>query len=100
MQLDDERRRLVQETQTLQQRQNEISKLIPKEKDAPKKQTFIEEGRNLRERVTGLETQIKQVEADQRLVLLSIPNMSHPDAPVGTTARGPPVFCCAAPACG
>ena len=47
--LDDERKRLVHETQQVQQRQNEVSKLIPREKDAHKKQELIQEGRRLRE---------------------------------------------------
>ena len=85
--LDDERKRLVQQTQTLQQRQNEVSKLIPREKDPPKKQALVQEGRSLREQVAELETQVKQVEGDLRTVLLTIPNMTHPDAPVGTTAE-------------
>jgi seryl-tRNA synthetase len=85
--LDDERKRLVQETQTWQQRQNEISKLIPKEKDKDKKQALIQEGRELREKVVAMETQIKQVEADLQGALAGIPNMSHPQAPVGTTAE-------------
>jgi seryl-tRNA synthetase len=83
--LDDERKRLVQETQTLQQRQNEISKLIPKEKDKDKKQALIQEGRGLRGQVTALEEQSKQVEADLKAALSVIPNMTHPDAPVGAT---------------
>jgi seryl-tRNA synthetase len=83
--LDDERKRLVQETQTLQQRQNEISKLIPREKDKDKKQAHIQEGRELRERVTALEGQIKQVEIDLRAALAVIPNMTHPEAPVGAS---------------
>src|SRR4051794_40755097 len=84
--LDDERKRLVQETQALQQRQNEVSKLIPKEKDPAKKQALIQEGRDLREKVAGLESRSKQAEADLRAVLVTIPNMTPPDAPVGTTA--------------
>src|SRR5215831_8508178 len=84
--LDDERKRLAQETQTLQQRQNEISKLIPKEKDKDKKQTLIQEGRELRDKVGALEGKIKEVEQALREVLYTIPNMSHPDAPVGRTA--------------
>src|SRR5947207_11734131 len=86
VQLDDERKRLIQQTQTLQQRQNEVSKLIPKEKDAAKKQELIAEGKGLREQVSGLEAQKKKVEEDLHSALLTIPNMSHPDAPVGTTA--------------
>jgi seryl-tRNA synthetase len=86
VQLDDQRKCLVQEAQTLQQRGNEVPKLIPKEKDAARKQALIEEGRKLREQVAALESQRKQVEVDLHTALLTIPNMSHPDAPVGTTA--------------
>src|SRR5207244_10948818 len=69
VQLDDERRRLAQETQALQQQQNELSKLIPKEKDKNKKQTLIQQGRELREKVAALEAQQKQIEADLRTAL-------------------------------
>jgi seryl-tRNA synthetase len=83
--LDDQRKEVLQKTQVLQQRQNEISKLIPKEKDKDKKQSLVQEGRTLREQVTALETEVKQVEENLRLVLYTIPNMTHPDAPIGTT---------------
>ena len=69
VQLDDDRKRLVQQTQLLQQRANEVSKLIPKEKDAAKKQELIAEGKALREEVAALEKQLKQVEADLHAVL-------------------------------
>jgi seryl-tRNA synthetase len=85
--LDDERKRFIQEIQTIQQRKNEIDKLIPKEKDATKKQGLIQEGRSLREKVAALEAQSKSVEKELHDVLLTIPNMSHPGAPVGTTAQ-------------
>jgi len=84
-QLVDERKRLVQQTQAVQQRQNEVSKLIPKEKDAAKKQALIAEGKQLREQVVGLESQARQAEADLKALLAAIPNMTHPDAPVGGT---------------
>jgi seryl-tRNA synthetase len=85
--LDDERKRVVQETQTVQQRQNEIAKLTKGEKDPAKRQGLIQEGRALKEKVAGLEKQSKQVEADLRGALVAIPNMTHPDAPVGTEAK-------------
>ncbi len=85
VQLDDQRKHLLQVTQLKQQRANEVSKLIPKEKDAAKKQELIQEGRKLREEITALESQVKQVLADLDTVLLAIPNMTHPDAPVGGT---------------
>src|SRR5438477_256067 len=85
VQLDDDRKRLEQHTQTIQQRQNEVSKLIPKEKDAAAKQKLIAEGKTLREQVSGLEKQIDQVKEDLRAALVTIPNMTHPAAPIGTT---------------
>jgi seryl-tRNA synthetase len=86
VQLDDERRRLVQEAQVKQQRANEIAKKVGPEKDPAKKQELIAEGRKLREEVAAVETRVKQADADLKAVLLTIPNMSHPDAPVGKEA--------------
>ncbi|HEY1378483.1 MAG TPA: serine--tRNA ligase [Gemmataceae bacterium] len=85
--LDDERKRLVQEAQTLQQRANELSKGIPKEKDAAKKQELIAEGKRLRVQVAEAEWQVKEIEAKLHAALLVIPNLTHPDAPVGSTAE-------------
>ncbi len=85
--IDDERKRLVQQTQVIQQRQNEVSKLIPKEKDAARKQELIAEGKRLREEVAGGEKQLKEIQEQLHAALLTIPNMTHPDAPVGTTAE-------------
>src|SRR5207245_8326803 len=66
VQLDDERKRLVQEAQTLQQRRNEASKAVPREKDPAKRQALIQEGQGIREQIATLENRVKQVEADLR----------------------------------
>jgi seryl-tRNA synthetase len=81
-----EKKRLVREVQSIQQKQNELAKSTGKEKDPDKKKTLIEEGRKFREQVAALEAQQKQIEVDLRAVLLTIPNMTHPDAPVGKLA--------------
>lgn len=81
--LDDDRKRLVQEAQTLQQRANEVAKSIPKEQDAAKKQDLIAEGKSLRDQVAAFDREIKAAEEKLHTELLSIPNLSHPDAPVG-----------------
>lgn len=81
--LDDQRKRLSQETQQLQQRQNQVAQLTSKEKDQAKRQELIQEGKSLKEKVSGLDKQVKQVEADLEAVLKTIPNVTHPAAPVG-----------------
>ena len=88
--LDDERKRLIAETQTLQQRANELSKRIPQEKDPAAKQALIAEGKQLREQVGTLDKQVKQAAADLHVALLTIPNMTHSAAPVGHTAAWAP----------
>jgi seryl-tRNA synthetase len=87
VQLDDERKQLVNETQHLQQRQNEVNKLVPGEKDPARKQELIAEGKALRAKVSELEVRGKQLELDLRAALMTIPNMTHPEAPVGGTAE-------------
>jgi seryl-tRNA synthetase len=85
VELDDRRKKLVGEQQAIEQRANEVSGQIPKEKDAARKQELIAEGKRLREQKAGMEGEVKQVKADLLAALLTIPNMTHPDAPVGST---------------
>ncbi len=90
----EERKRLIAQKQQLEQRANEFSKetgqLLGKEKDPAKKEALKQarsaEGKALRDQIGPLDAQQKQVEADLNAVLAMIPNMTHPDAPVGTTA--------------
>jgi seryl-tRNA synthetase len=88
VQLDDERKRIVQETQVVQQRANEIAKKVGPEKDPAKKQELIAEGKTLREKVKSLEEQAGRVQSDLHAALMTIPNMSHPDAPVSVDPAG------------
>jgi seryl-tRNA synthetase len=81
--LEEDRRRLVQETQIIQQRQNEVAKLTKGERDAAKRDAFIQEGKSLKEKVASLEKQLKQTESDLRAQLAAVPNLTHPAAPRG-----------------
>jgi seryl-tRNA synthetase len=81
------RKDLIQKTQQFQQRQNEVAKLTGKEKDPATRDGLIREGRELKEQVGGLEKQLKEIEAKQETALKQIPNMAHPQAPVGREAK-------------
>jgi seryl-tRNA synthetase len=83
--LDDERKKLVSENQLKQQEANAVAKKVGPEKDAAKKQELIAQGRKLRDEVAAGEARIKQVEGDLKAALHTIPNMTHPAAPVGDT---------------
>src|SRR5204863_222926 len=46
-----------------------------------------QEGLQFCERIAELEGRSREVEADLHAALLTIPNMTHPEAPVGTTSE-------------
>jgi hypothetical protein len=82
-----QRKQLTREVQLLHQRQNELQKQTGAEKDPQRRQKLIDEGRELRAKVSELEAQLRQVEADLRAVLYTIPNLTHPDAPPGSRSE-------------
>jgi seryl-tRNA synthetase len=81
--LDDERKRLLSVMQVKQAEANANAKSVGPEKDPAKKQELIALGKKLREAVAQYDTQVKQVEADLKAVVSTIPNMTHPAAPIG-----------------
>ena len=83
VQLEQTRRLFQIEVEDLNRKANEVSKSIGKAKDPAEREARKEEGRLLREK-----TQTRQAELDNLTVELEslhrqIPNLSHPDAPVG-----------------
>jgi seryl-tRNA synthetase len=86
VELDNDRRRYEQQLQETQRQANEVAKSIPNEKDPARRQQLIANGKELRSQVGTFEERLKLVRKALHNQLLTIPNMSHPDAPVGTTA--------------
>jgi len=80
-----QRSELITGGDALRHEQKETSTQIPKEKDADRKKTLIARGKELRTQVGENEKALKQVETDLRAEQTSIPNITHPDAPVGAT---------------
>ena len=68
------------------QRQNEIAQTIPKEKSPEARKSLIEEGKTLKQTVPGIEARLKDIESDVRTALMTIPNMTHPNTPLGGEA--------------
>ncbi len=79
------RNQLIVEGDQLRHEQKELSNEIPKTKDADKKQALIVRGRELREQIAANEVAQKEYEVEVRIEQARIPNMTHPDAPVGRT---------------
>ena len=80
--LDNERKRLQKLSDETKAKQNEISKKFQSAK--PEERTALkDESTKLKEQVAVLDGQMKRAEDQLRIALLPIPNMTHPDAPVG-----------------
>jgi seryl-tRNA synthetase len=83
VELADRRSALIRELNELKQRQNQLAKSVGRERDEDARQRLIEESRAMKERIPEKETELSKVEGRLREELLKIPNMTHPDAPIG-----------------
>ena len=86
LELRDTRSQLIVSLDKDRQRQNEIAQAIPKEKSPEARQALIEEGKSLKQSVPGIDARLKEIEADIRTTLMSVPNMTHPETPLGEEA--------------
>ena len=56
-----------------------------KEKDADKRKELVAEGRRLRDEITEKEEDLRRLDEELKRRLSRIPNLTHPDAPIGQT---------------
>ncbi|HEV8223960.1 MAG TPA: serine--tRNA ligase, partial [Rubrobacteraceae bacterium] len=83
VELADRRSALIQELNELRQRQNQMARSIGKEQDPESRDRLIAESRAMKDRIPEKEADLSEVEQRMREELLKIPNMTHPDAPIG-----------------
>jgi seryl-tRNA synthetase len=83
VELADRRSALIQELNELKQRQNQLAKSVGRESDEDARQRLIEESRAMKEHIPQKEAELAQVEERLREEQLKIPNITHPDAPIG-----------------
>jgi len=75
------------EVDELNRQVNELSKSIGKAKDSAEREARKEEGRKLRERTAAAQAEMDRVVEELDRLLRQIPNVTHPDAPVGMEPR-------------
>ena len=81
--LEHERKSLQQELEKLQTEANTVSKSIGQAKSDSERDAKKEEGRILRDKAAAVKTKLDTLETDLDAIQRSIPNMAHPDAPIG-----------------
>jgi seryl-tRNA synthetase len=85
VELEGERRGLLQTVEEIRRRQNETAQATGRERDPQKRSAFIDEGKRLKSSVADLEERLRRLEAEVTQRLRRIPNLTHPDAPIGQT---------------
>jgi seryl-tRNA synthetase len=86
LKLDEERRSLIGEVESLQAQRNDSSKAIGalmKDGKRDEAEAAKEQVRLVNERITGLEAHLAAVEADTRDLLMTAPNIPDESAPIG-----------------
>lgn len=82
--LDEKRRELIAETETLKAKRNEVSKQIPlMKKEKKDADPLIWEMRKVGDQISALDKQLKNIENNLDHIMLSIPNIPHESVPVG-----------------
>jgi seryl-tRNA synthetase len=83
VELADRRSEFIQELNELRQQQNQMAKGIGQERDPDARQKLIEASREMKEEIPQKEADLREVEGRLREEMLKIPNMTHPDVPIG-----------------
>lgn len=83
VELYDKRTALVTKQQDLQQQRNENAKAMKQKLDDEKRQELIQAGKKIKEDIAQVEKELSQIEIDLDTAARQIPNMIHPDAPIG-----------------
>jgi seryl-tRNA synthetase len=83
VELDQVRRSLLVEVEALRQERNTVSKEIGRMKDQKTRQAKITEMRQVSDRISELDGQLRQVESELNEALLWVPNLPHESVPVG-----------------
>jgi seryl-tRNA synthetase len=83
LELDEQRRALIQEVETLKAERNAVSKEIGRMKDPQEREAKIDAMRSVGDRITQIDEQLREVEGQLNQVLSYIPNIPDPRTPFG-----------------
>jgi seryl-tRNA synthetase len=81
--LADRRSQAIQKLEALRASRNENASKMKGKLDAAVRQGLIDEGKQLKESIAASEADLEVAEKELKVELMKIPNMAHPDAPVG-----------------
>jgi seryl-tRNA synthetase len=83
LELQQQRSELLQQSEQLRAKRNAHATSMKQKLDPELRQKMIAEGKELKESIALLESQLQTVEQDFLALAKTVPNYAHPDAPVG-----------------
>jgi seryl-tRNA synthetase len=84
LELDEQRRNLIQQVEGLKAERNLVSKEIGKMKNQSERQAKIDQMRAVGERIDALDINLREVEDRLDALMSEIPNIPDPEVPLGT----------------
>ena len=81
--IQDERYKVLQETEALRAKRNETAAKMKGKLDADARAALIEEGKNIKAALAGKEARLSELDQKFNEAARTIPNYASPDAPVG-----------------
>jgi len=82
MNLDRSRLELIKKIEDLRNEKNKLNEAIKSVED---KAAIIKKGKVVKEQIESLKPKLEAIEKDFQSLLFKVPNMSHPDSPIGKT---------------
>ncbi|MFC1756562.1 serine--tRNA ligase [Patescibacteria group bacterium] len=83
LEVDDVRRKLIQETEKLRAEQNTETEKISTMEDEDKRQSLINEMKVLKDRLSQSEKELKEIQEKWQMLMLEVPNIPDPSVPEG-----------------
>ncbi len=83
LKVDQERTKLIQSVEELQSQKNEINNEIKNAQSDEERQEIISRGKEIKEKIEGLEPELKKVEHRFKELMVQVPTVQAEDVPVG-----------------
>ncbi|MFH1873758.1 MAG: serine--tRNA ligase [Pseudomonadota bacterium] len=88
VQLDEERRTLLNQVEEIRRQQNENAKAMKTKLSPEEREGFITKGRELKEQEAEENKKLAEVSQQLDTIIRQIPNMTHPEAPIANSEAG------------
>ena len=84
--LDEQRRRFIQEVESLKAKRNELSQKVGElKRKGESAEKILEESNGIKSSIQTIDEELKVVETKLNELLLTVPNVPHPTVPIGRT---------------